>query len=62
LSANAVTSPNVDRRHASDDVADGSGSSKREGDEDPQTLGEHIATLVLQPLLNPVPVLDTEAT
>jgi AcrR family transcriptional regulator len=33
-----------------------------EGDEDPQTLGEHIATLVLQPLLNPVPVLDTEAT
>jgi AcrR family transcriptional regulator len=33
-----------------------------DGGEDPQTLGEHIATLVLQPLLNPVPVLDPTAT
>ncbi len=30
------------------------------GSEDPQTLGQHIATLVLQPLLNPVPVPDPE--
>ena len=31
------------------------------GSEDPQTLGQHIATLVLQPLLNPVPVADPAA-
>ena len=30
------------------------------GSEDPQTLGQHIATLVLQPLLNPVPVPDPD--
>ncbi len=30
------------------------------GGEDPQTLGQHIATLVLQPLLNPVPVPDPD--
>jgi TetR/AcrR family transcriptional regulator, cholesterol catabolism regulator len=31
-----------------------------DGSEDPQTLGQHIATLVLQPLLNPVPVPDPD--